>query len=264
VAEKIASIQDAATAVLNQLIDHGDLVLNLHGNWFYDGTMEFNPAKNIARMGQPIRVGNVDGIKLIDVGPIPQEHYNLYQLLKDMADLVTATSNPSLGKTTDTQKTLGEIQIVAGASNMIFEEHAARVARSWAKVWDQVRWLAAQFGENGEAKRRGQRSIERAGLLQLEMLGGVARRVRSDGHADEGGPGCNGSSQRVHAIDPVTEVDQEERGQEEANEHRGRYRKHNQVTYFDESRFRSIRLLPSPFGSRASRRTAAASCPFGR
>jgi hypothetical protein len=154
VAEKIAGIQDAASAVLNQLIDHGDLVLNLHGNWFYDGTADFNPAKTIIQMGVPIRVGNVDGVKLIDVGPIPQEHYNLYQLLKDMADLVTATSNPSLGKTTDTQKTLGEVQIVAGASNMIFEEHAARVARAWAKVWDQVRWLAAQFGDNGQVKYR--------------------------------------------------------------------------------------------------------------
>lgn len=154
VAEKIASLQDAATSVLNQLIDHGDLVLNLHGNWFYDGTANFRPDRAVARMGQPIKVGSVEGVKIIDVGPIPQEHYNLYQLLKDMADLVTATSNPSLGKTTDTQKTLGEIQIVAGSSNLIFEEHAWRVARSWAKVWDQVRWLAAQFGENGEVKYR--------------------------------------------------------------------------------------------------------------
>jgi hypothetical protein len=154
VAEKIAGIQDAATAVMNQLIDHGDLVLNLHGNWFYDGTADFNPARHIAAMGQPIKVGSVDGVKLIDVGPIPQEHYNLYQLLKDMADLVTASSNPSLGKTTDTQKTLGEIQIVAGSSNLIFEEHAARVSRCWAKVWDLVRWMAGQFGENGEVKYR--------------------------------------------------------------------------------------------------------------
>jgi hypothetical protein len=87
--------------------------------------------------------------------PIPAEHYNLYQLFKDIGDLVTATSNPALGKATDTEKTLGEVQIVQGASNMIFEEVAAQVARDgWARLWDQVRWLIGQYGQGGSVRYR--------------------------------------------------------------------------------------------------------------
>ncbi len=155
VAEKLASMQDAASAILNQIIDHADLMLNMHGNFFYDGTSGYDPDKNPAQLGRPIRVDtNVDGIKMIDVGGLPAEHYQAYQLIKDQADLVTASSNPSLGKTTDTSKTLGEVQIVASASNMNFEEVASGVARTWAKVWDQARWLAAQFGDDGEVRYR--------------------------------------------------------------------------------------------------------------
>ncbi len=155
VAEKLASMQDAATAILNQIIDHADLMLNMHGNYFYDGTSGYDPDKNPVQLGRPIRVDtNVDGIKMIDVGALPAEHYQAYQLIKDQADLVTASSNPSLGKTTDTSKTLGEVQIVASASNMNFEEVAAGVARTWGKVWDQARWLTAQFGDNGEVRYR--------------------------------------------------------------------------------------------------------------
>jgi hypothetical protein len=106
------------------------------------------------KLGQPIKVTNIEGIKLIDISPLPAEHYNVYQMLKDMADLITASSNPSLGKTTDTQKTLGEIQIVTGASSMIFEEVASRVARTWAIVYDHTRWLWAQFGQGGNVRYR--------------------------------------------------------------------------------------------------------------
>lgn len=154
VAEKLASLQDAATAIMNQIIDHADLMLNFQGNFFYDGTSGFDPDKNQVLLGRPIRVDNVDGIKVIELPQLSPEHYNVYQLIKDQADLITASSNPSLGKATDTTKTLGEVQIVAASSNMIFEEVASGVARSWADAWDQARWLSGQFGENAEVKYR--------------------------------------------------------------------------------------------------------------
>ena len=154
VAEKLASIQDAATTVLNQILDHADLMLNFQGNYFYDGTSGHDPDKNPVLLGRPIKCDNVDGIKIITLPQLSGEHYNVYQLLKDQADLVTASSNPSLGKATDTTKTLGEVQIVAASSNMIFEEVASNVARSWGEVWDQTRWLTAQFGEKGKVQYR--------------------------------------------------------------------------------------------------------------
>lgn len=172
VAERIASIQDAATAVLCQIIDHGDLVINLHGNFFYDGTSGFDPDKAIAQLGKPIRVDNVDGIKMIELAQLPAEHYQVYSMLKEMADLITATSNPTLGRTTEAEKTLGEIQIVAGASNMIFEEVASIVARDWAKVADQVRWLTGQFGEGGEVQYR---VSAKPGKLVADPMSGQAQ-----------------------------------------------------------------------------------------
>lgn len=154
VAEKLACLQDAATAIINQIIDHADLVLNLHGNFFFDASADFNPDRYQAQLGKPIQVGNVDGIKMIELNPIPAQHYQAYQLIKDMCDLVTATSNPSLGRATDTDKTLGEVQIVASASSMIFEEVARRVAYDHARLWDQFRWLLGQFGQDGQLTYR--------------------------------------------------------------------------------------------------------------
>lgn len=154
VAEKLASIQDAATSVLNQTLDHADLMLNASGNFFVDRSAGMDLDEFVFTLGQPIEVDNVEGVKPFMMTPLPSEHYQVYGMLKDMADLITASSNPSLGKTTDTSKTLGEVQIVTSASNMIFEEVAARVARTWAQVWDQIRWLVSQFGEDGEVTYR--------------------------------------------------------------------------------------------------------------
>lgn len=168
VAEKLASLQAAATAVLCQIIDAADLILAIHGNFFYDGTSGFDPDKNPVQLGRPIKVDNVDGVKVIEIPQLPVSHYQVYQLIKDQADLITASSNPSLGKTTDTSKTLGEVQIVASASNMIFEEVALGVARTWAKVWDQVRWLNAQFGDDGIVQYR----VSAAPSHQISANGG--------------------------------------------------------------------------------------------
>lgn len=147
--ELIACYTDADTANLCALTDHADLVLAL-GLFLYDNTAGLDPTKFMAQLGTPIRVENLDGIKQFPPVQMPAEHYNMRGVWKDICDLLTAASNPSLGKVTDTSKTLGEVQIVQNASSMIFEDYAARVARVWAKAWDHVRWLAAQFGAKDE------------------------------------------------------------------------------------------------------------------
>ena len=154
IAETIATLQDAGTAVWNQLIDHGDYTINAFGNFFYDDYADLDPDKIKLEMGRPIKCGHVKGIKEFPARTLAPEHYTLYQQLKDAVDLVTATSNPSLGKATDTAKTLGEVQIVASQSNMISEDLAARVLRDWALVCDQVRVLLAQYGEGDEVRYR--------------------------------------------------------------------------------------------------------------
>lgn len=171
ICEIIATYQDAATAVINQIVDSQDLALNLFGNIFYDSTSGLDVNKFEAQLGRPIRVDSIDGIKTIDFKPLPQEAYQVYQLFKEMCDLLTATSNPSLGKVTESSKTLGEVQLVAAASGMQFEEVASRVARTWAKVWDQVRKLEAQYAQDGMVQFR--RKVAPSG----DILGEIPREV---------------------------------------------------------------------------------------
>ncbi|MHA2642982.1 MAG: portal protein [bacterium JZ-2024 1] len=154
VAEKMAPFQDGSTAVLNQIIDHADLALNLFGNFFYDASSGFDPSKFELQLGRPIKVDSIEGIRQIDIQPLPAEHYQIYQLFKEIGDLITASSNPTLGRVAETTKTLGEVQLVAASAGMQFEEVASRVARTWAKVWDQVRKLEAQYAIDGMIRFR--------------------------------------------------------------------------------------------------------------
>jgi len=154
VPEVLAGIQDCHTALLNQIVDSGDSALNFRGNFFYDSNSGFKPDKFVFEFGKPIPVDSVDGIKPIPINPLSPEHYALHQTLKDLADLLTSTSNPGLGRETDADKTLGEVQLVVAAADLIFEEISKGVALQWCPFFDQHRWLLAQFGESGVVKYR--------------------------------------------------------------------------------------------------------------
>lgn len=145
--ELVACFTDADTAVLCQLIDHQDLSINFGGNFWYTQQAGFDPEKQPLSMGMPIKVEDLDGIKEMQPLPMPSEAYALRDQIKTAVELVSASSNPALGRTTDADKTLGEVRIAVSSANMIFEDYAARVSRSfWSRIWDQTRWLVAQFG----------------------------------------------------------------------------------------------------------------------
>lgn len=165
VAELIEGLFKAYNALCNQILDHGDYVHNLHGNFFYDKSAGFDPTKMEIALGTPIPVRDVRGIQQITIPPLPAEHYAVLDTLKGMIELLAQVSNPALGRETDQQKTLGEIQIVTAAANQQFEDTASHVARSWAELFDMIRWLAAQFPTQGEVRYR--RTLK----PRLEMLG---------------------------------------------------------------------------------------------
>ena len=156
VAELISSFHNADTAVLNQLIDHGDLALNWNGNIFYDDTAGLFPDRFVMQLGKPIRVQNLGGIKPVPPMALPAEHYQMHLHLQDICDRLTATSNISLGKPAESESTLGEMQMVNSSLQRVFEDHVAEVARQHVKIWDQVRWLVSQYGvgPDGEVKFR--------------------------------------------------------------------------------------------------------------
>jgi hypothetical protein len=158
VAETIATHQDTGNAIRSMLLWHAEFVTNMAGNFVVDDSAGPDINKFVLQMNRPIRVKELRGFQQLQVQPLPGELMTLYQQTKDEVDLVAGTSNPSLGKATDTQRTLGEVQLVANNANAIFEETAARVARRWARVWEQVRALEVQFADGGMIKYRKQAS----------------------------------------------------------------------------------------------------------
>jgi hypothetical protein len=185
VAELISGLQDAHNAIFNQIADHGDYVHALHNNFFYDKTAGFNPTKHRNVLGQPIPVKDVRGIQQITCNPLPAEHYNQLSVIKEMIELLSQTSNPALGRETDSQKTLGEVQIVMAAANQSFEDTAAHIARTWAEVFDQVRWLVAQFPQQGgEARYRRSTRPRLDTIAQPAQPGGMGAISVSDLLAD--------------------------------------------------------------------------------
>lgn len=149
--ELIAGLQDADTAVRNQLIDYGDWCVNWGGNIVYSGLSGYDPDKTILQFGRGIKMEDINEFKQLTMPEMPTQQYQLRGQFKDEVDLLTASSNPSLGKPTQGDKTLGEVQIVTSAAHQIFEDYAARVARQDAKLWDMARWLTAQYGLQNDA-----------------------------------------------------------------------------------------------------------------
>lgn len=158
VAEKLATLQDGATAALNQIMDLADLMTVQAGNFFYDDTSGLNLDRFSWQPGLPQRVDSINGIKEMTFAPQLaagiEAQLKTLEWLKTTGDLIAATSNPSLGRETDGQKTLGEVEIVMSQGNAIFEDTAAGVALCWAKVWDQVRWLLAQYSDSYQVQYR--------------------------------------------------------------------------------------------------------------
>jgi hypothetical protein len=156
VARLIATYQDAETAVLNQIIDHADLQINLGSNLIIGRNAGIKPDKWETRLGKPIFAeGDIrDQVIPIPFQPLSPEHYNLLATLKDKRELLSRTTNIGLGKEAPGSQTLGEIQILSAANNMQFEDGAARIARTWARVFDMVRYLVAQFGDGGAVRYR--------------------------------------------------------------------------------------------------------------
>jgi hypothetical protein len=149
VAELVSGYQDAETAVLCQLIDHEDLQINLGSSLIVGRGAGMDIDKFVANLGKPFGIeGTVQEILPLPIQPLPPEHYNLLAVLKDKRDLITRSSNTSVGKEAPGTRTLGELQILTAAGNLQFEDAAGGVARTWGKVFDQIRWLVSQFGLN--------------------------------------------------------------------------------------------------------------------
>jgi hypothetical protein len=171
IAEMIASFQDGRSAAFNQQIDWAELAIRLGTTMMVDERSGINPDTFELVLGKVIEVDSVEGVKQLVLPPLSPEHAAIPGMLKEEIDLLTGASDPAMGKEAAGQHTLGEIQIAQSNGNLHFENTAASVARQWAKVWDQCRFLIAQHGEGEDIPYR--RSALPGARIQIDGNGMV-------------------------------------------------------------------------------------------
>lgn len=159
VIELLATTQDGATATINNFNDLVSLLVAMAGSFFVDEDSGIEPERFVFAPGRPVKCQDPQRTIL----PMPvaqnipialQACLQALDMYKTWADLLTATSNPVVGRETAGQHTLGELRMVVGNAMAVFEDKAAGVALTWAKVWDLVRWTVAQYAEHGQVRYR--------------------------------------------------------------------------------------------------------------
>lgn len=172
-AETIAVLQDAETARLCMEANHGDLTLNAATSLIVDDMAGLDPDTFEFKMGTIVRVRDVRGVKEWPLKPLPPDFAMRGEKYKQMVELIAGVSNPVLGRETDTQKTLGEVQIASSNANMLFEGVGEEIALQWARVWEKMRSIEAQFGEGGQVRYRRPGIGREAALAGESMFGAV-------------------------------------------------------------------------------------------
>lgn len=175
IAERMAVLQDAATACINQFFDSIDKMVGSAGFIYDNRGSKKRPDEWNLDPAMPIKVDAIEGIMPNPLPPmLAQTLPHLLvamEKIKDWSDLLTGTSNIALGKETSGSKTLGEVQLVRGMSDEVHEDYAAGVAQNWARVADMTRWLLAQYSDRGLVRfRRSAMADEPFGEVPFQVL----------------------------------------------------------------------------------------------
>lgn len=157
-AEILQTTQDGATACINTLNDLLTLLANSAGNFFYDARAGIKPGEFWFKPGKPQFVQDVSGIlPMTFIQGIPSALNACMaglDIYKGWAEIIGASSNPVMGKPTETRKTAFEVDAVLKQAMTIFEDRAAAVSLSWKEVFDLCRWTIADFAPSGEVTYR--------------------------------------------------------------------------------------------------------------
>lgn len=173
IAELMAVPQDAMSAAKNAFFNLLTLMVADSSSGMYEVGSGFDPDDYRREPGSWVPVNNIQGVHAWPITPgIPQTLQAILAYLeaeKGQVDLLTAASDTSLGKTTDS-KTLGEVELAYGQSQQQFEGYATSVSRCWSQVFDLCRHLVAQYGAD-EAGMVGFRKKAEAGKFMTDELG---------------------------------------------------------------------------------------------
>lgn len=158
VAERCAGLQEAATVILNGILDLLDVLKGNSTSFLYDFRSGIRPGAWKVQPGVPKYVNSIEGIRDMPgtamIPPAIVALMNMLSVLKQWVDLATATSNTTLGSVSENDNTLGEAKMAFATANEVFGDYARAVLMGLAKVADRVRWLSAQYGEGGSVEYR--------------------------------------------------------------------------------------------------------------
>lgn len=159
-ADLLATTQASGTAALNDFHNLGSLLVGMAGSFFYDEDSEFDPRRHELRPGAaiPARDPQRNIMPMISqAGAIPpamEAKLKIYEITRQDAERLAATSNPTMGVGASDATTATEVKVVSGNADARFENMAVGVALQWKDVWDLVRWTAAQYADGGKVRYR--------------------------------------------------------------------------------------------------------------
>jgi len=156
IAELVSVLQEELSHARNRFSDLLWMLANAGSSILYTESCGLDPDQFTLDPGTLIPCTDVTGIKqfpLAEGTPAALQYIlKFLEFGKDDVDRLTATSNPTLGKETDGQRTLGEIQIDMGQAAAIFENYADGVSLNWVSVVERIKSNQAQFSEDGQVR----------------------------------------------------------------------------------------------------------------
>lgn len=152
VAEVNAVYQSAYTTLLNSALDLVSIMIGCSGSFLTTPGSGLKPNTFTIAPGRQIMVNDLNAIKHLEIPDnIPmamREIREMLGLLRENSQTLTSTSNISLGKEAQGDKTATEIEMVFGQDQAISEQLGYGVALQCAKDLDKFRQLEAQYAKD--------------------------------------------------------------------------------------------------------------------
>lgn len=174
IAEVVAVYQATATALLNGTLDLADMIKGMAGGFvygptFFQGVGSDTPGAFHWQPGKPMGVRNIHDMRSIPgfetLPPAIREMRECLVWLDQQAQLMTATSNPSMGAPSQGNLTAREVSVVQANATVIWDYYAQSFLRRSAQAMDRVRSLIKQHGFGREVQYR--KSASAIPLTQL-------------------------------------------------------------------------------------------------
>ncbi len=166
IAERNATMQSSASCALNAAHNLTDILAGSGSSFFYPPTafaQGANPASWEWVPGKPWPCNQPQQLVFAQFPQLPAAiaaQIQIYAMAKANSELLCSTSDLTLGKETEGDKTAREASIVANAAHQGFLDYAVNVALGWSDVMKRFVSRIAQYAENGQVSYQVQAGAE--------------------------------------------------------------------------------------------------------